>query len=95
MVYVIHLVLNISSVLDEEVGFDVARDLEESDTENVAEITAKYKKIETKKRGRVDKKVKNVTGMKVSGKTFLIFVFSCNFFHSFLTFKCVAIFCFK
>ena len=95
MVYVIHLVLSISSVLDEEVGFDVARDLEESDTENVAEITAKDKKIETKKRGSVDKEVKNVTSMKVSGKTFLFFVFSYNFFHSFLTFKCAAIFPFK
>lgn len=95
MVYVIYFVLNISSVLDEEVGFDVAGDLEESDTENVAEITAKDKKIETKKRGSVDKEVKNVTGMKVSGKTFLFFVFSCNFFHSVLTFKCAAIFRFK
>ena len=95
MVYVIYFVLNISSVLDEEVGFDVAGDLEESDTENVAEITAKDKKIETKKRGSVDKEVKNVTGMNVSGKTFLFFVFSCNFFHSVLTFKCAAIFRFK
>ena len=53
------------------VNFDLTGDLEESDTENVAEMIAKDKKMEAKKRSSINKEVKNVSVMQVSGKKYL------------------------